>query len=164
MRITLMELMIIVAALGFACSRIAVSNRADTLATALLAALSLGPAVTGPPLLLWRKRQGTLVGKWGIGEVAWFLLGLYFLALMVLSLLLPSRAEGDRWLTLALVTGAAGSVAVLIFSGLRWLLPLSRAVNANERNWFIGRWTNRAGLAILALTAAGAVVAFFWWR
>ena len=69
---------------------------------ATLGTVSIGVAASGPWLLIMHRRAGTLVGRWGIGELAWFSLGANFLLMMVWNLLfVPEPAEASRWMIVA---------------------------------------------------------------
>ena len=154
-RFSLAELMIVVTAVGVAAGGIALpadEHRAE----ALVAASMLGITIAGSPLLWWRRRSGTLVGRWGIGEIAWFWLGVYFAPLLFWSVVARgNRAGADHWLTVGFVMSAAVGATTLIMAGVRLLMRMLGTPVESKREWFVRRGTNWMGLAIVAINTCG---------
>ena len=161
-RFSIAELMIVVMAVGVAAGGIALPTEEER-AAALVAATMLGFTIAGPPLLWWRRRAGTLVGRWGLGELAWFYLGIYFTPLVLWGVVTRvSKANAESWLVVGFVMGAAVSVAAMILGGVRLLMRLLGTPVRSGRDWFIRRGTNLVGLAILLLYTCGIGTMLAW--
>ncbi len=155
-RFSLAELMLVAAAVAVAATGIALPAHKNQV-MAIVTAILLGVTIAGPPLLYWRWRGGRLKGPWGLGEMAWFFLGLYFLPLVAWSITFPlNKAASDRWLTVGFVMSASILAAALVLLALRWFVRILGAPTPANRPWFHRRGTNLLGLALLALYAACA--------
>jgi hypothetical protein len=157
-RFSIAEMMIVVAAV-VAAAGIAVpadSNRG----AATLAALLIGFTIAGAPLLWGRRHIGTLRQRWGLGELCWFALGLYFLPLALWGMASTvDKPDAERWLNV----GSALSAAVCASAALLGLAArFFGGYESSGREWFNRRTTNWIGLAILALRTGGGVLRLAW--
>jgi hypothetical protein len=159
---SLAELMMVVASVAVASAGIAVPDDAGR-GLATLTALVLGFTISGAPLLWWRRRKGTLRERWGLGELAWFWLGLYLLPLAVGSLLIPmNKADADSWLTVGFVMSAALAGSAAILGVTKLILHALGGYQSSGRDWFNRRNTNLIGLAIVALHTVGVGLRLAW--
>jgi hypothetical protein len=161
-RFSIAEMMIVVASVAVAAAGIAVpadSNRG----IATLAAILMGFTIAGAPLLWWRRRTGALSQRWGLGELSWFYLGLYFLPLAVWSMVSPvSETDSERWLTIGFVISAAVCASAIVLGVGKLMLRYLGGYPSSGREWFSGRTTNLVGLGMLALYAGGGAVRLAW--
>lgn len=161
-RFSLADLMIVVTGVAFAASAVALPRESERTAATLTSVL-LGVTISGPPLLLLRCRRGNLVGQWGLGELAWFFLGLYFLPPILWSIANPlHRARSERWLAWGFVMAASIGLSAVIIYAMRLMVRLMGRPVHSGRPWFVGRGTNQAGLIVVLLHTV--VVGFVrWW-
>lgn len=94
----------------------------------------LGLAMAGPILLLLRRLHSTGNGKWSWSEIAWVVVGFYWIGLLIL--VLPARLPVDPIL---------GILPILAALALRWLSPMPRSTRAGQRP----AWTHHAALALI---------------
>jgi hypothetical protein len=156
---TLAECLIVVTGVALASAALR-SPESDFHPAPLLAAVAVGVALAGPPLLAWRRRRKTFEGPWGAGELAWFFLGLYFLPLVAWNLAGPGgRLPADLLLLIACLLSGSAVVALATVFGLRVLLRLLGTTLPSRPHWFALRWTNLVGLALLAAFVVGYGIA-----
>jgi hypothetical protein len=159
---SLAELMIVVASVAVASAGIAVPDDGGR-GMATLAALMLGFTISGAPLLWWRRRTGVLRDRWGLGELAWFWIGLYLLPLAIGSLVFPiDKADAERWLTVGFAMSAATAASALILGVTKLILRLLGGYQSSGRDWFSRRTTNLIGLSIGALYTGGVGLRLAW--
>ena len=149
MQFSLAELLslLVIASLTAACT---LRNTHGEIVLSTVVALSMGVAATGPWILLMRRRAGTLSGRWGIGELAWFSLGFNCWALVAVGLLAPEPSLANHWLQLVGVLCAATIFAALIIAVSRMLTAAFGGTISGGRPLFTRRWTNVAGIVLLA--------------
>jgi hypothetical protein len=124
----------------------------------VVAAVLIGLAIAGPPILWWRLRKGELTGLWGLGEIAWLSLGLYFLPLVVWCIVVPgAKAHADDWLLAGVIFALSIFVVALLLRGSRGLVRVLGGQTSGRR-WFVPRGTNLLGLAVLILMIAIGMV------
>jgi len=148
MQFSLAELLslLVIASVTAACT---LRNTHGEIVLSTVVALSMGVAATGPWILLMRRRAGTLSGRWGIGELAWFSLGFNCWALFAVGLLAPEPSLANHWLQLVGVLCAATIFAALIIAVSRMLTAAIGGKISGGRPWFVRRWTNFAGIVVL---------------
>lgn len=161
-RFSLAEMMIVVASVALAAAGIAVPAGGDR-GIATLTAIAVGFTIAGAPLLWWRRRSGVLHQRWGLGELAWFFLGLYLLPLAAISMISPlSKSDSERWLTVGFVMSAAIGASALILGAGKLIARFLGGYASSGREWFNRRTTNLIGLVIVVLFTCGEGFRLAW--
>jgi hypothetical protein len=148
MQFSLAELLslLVIASVTAACT---LRNTHGEIVLSTVVALSMGVAATGPWILLMRRRAGTLSGRWGIGELAWFSLGFNCWNLFAIGLFSPEPSLANHWLQLVGALCAATVLVVFTIAVARQLAGVISGQPRGQRFGFVDRWTDKAGLVLV---------------
>lgn len=158
MRFSMKELMIVTVVVSITAASVSRHVANQPLVTAFLA-LCIGLTASGPILLTLRRKAGELAGDYGIGEIAWFCLGAYYLFLVLSNLLAGFEKSQATYMVMAACGASTASVlAFVVIAVARTITTWMGADLPSNRWWFVPRGTNYVGIALVVVLALLGVV------